>query len=74
MYLLASFASVMLMAQSALHAATLVLSGSPPTPGTNDIYNFTGASRDSLNVGDGSANAEGHRRTGSSDRTNYDCW
>jgi autotransporter-associated beta strand protein len=40
-------------------AASLTLSTSAPTPGTNDVYNFTGAGRDAQNVSDGSSYADG---------------
>jgi DUF1680 family protein len=40
-------------------AATLTFSISAPTPGSNDVYNFVGASHDGANVGDGSVFADG---------------
>lgn len=41
------------------YALTLALSTTAPTPGANDIYNFTGASHDGVNVGNGAAYANG---------------
>ncbi len=40
-------------------AGTLSITGNAPTPGTNDVYNFVGAAHDGVNVGDGSAFADG---------------
>jgi len=40
-------------------AATLTLTGSTPTPDAYDIYNFSGASHDGANVGNGAAYADG---------------
>jgi hypothetical protein len=40
-------------------AVTLSLSSATPTPGTNDIYNFAGASHDGANVSDGGTYADG---------------
>jgi hypothetical protein len=52
-------AGAMFLADAALRAATLTLSTTAPTPGTNDIYNFSGASHEGANVGDGGAYADG---------------
>lgn len=49
----------LLLAQTVAPAASLTLSAGAPTPGTNDLYNFAGASRDGLNVSDGGAYADG---------------
>jgi len=53
------FTIVVLCLTLPVSAATLTIGLSAPTPGTNDIYNFTGAARDGLNVSDGSAYADG---------------
>jgi len=42
-----------------ISAATLTLSVTGPTPGANDIYNFSGAPSDGKNVGNGTAQADG---------------
>jgi hypothetical protein len=42
-----------------VQAATLTIGTSAPTPGTNDIYNFSGAARDGMNVGNGFAYTDG---------------
>lgn len=41
------------------HAFSLGLYATTPVPGTNDIYNFIGASHDGANVGNGAAYADG---------------
>jgi DUF1680 family protein len=56
---IALVAGAMLMAGAILRAASLTLSVSAPTPGTNDIYNFSGASHDGANVCAGGAYADG---------------
>ena len=52
-------AGAMFLADAVLRAASLTLSTTAPAPGTNDIYNFSGASNDGANVGDGAAYADG---------------
>ncbi|HXB60700.1 MAG TPA: beta-L-arabinofuranosidase domain-containing protein [Candidatus Acidoferrales bacterium] len=42
-----------------LSAATLTISPTGPTPGTYDIYNFSGASHDGANAGNGSTFPDG---------------
>ena len=37
------FATAILCLTLPVSAATLTITANPPTPGTNDIYNFTGA-------------------------------
>ncbi len=49
----------MILSEAVLRAASLALSSSAPTPGSNDIYNFSGASHDGVNVSDGAAYADG---------------
>ncbi|HLX72249.1 MAG TPA: hypothetical protein VKV04_21740, partial [Verrucomicrobiae bacterium] len=49
----------MILSEAVLRAASLALSSSAPTPGSNDIYNFSGASHDGANVSDGAAYADG---------------
>lgn len=51
--------SAMLSTDVVLRGASLALTSASPAPSPNDIYNFTGASRDGLNVCDGSAYADG---------------
>jgi hypothetical protein len=41
------------LAVASAHAASLTLTPTAPTPGANDIYNFTGAAADGGNVNDG---------------------
>ena len=48
-----------LMVETILRAASLTLSAAVPAPGTNDIYNFSGAGHDGANVSDGGAYADG---------------
>src|ERR1017187_5312279 len=57
--LVALAAGAMVMAEASILAASLTLSASSPAPGTNDIYNFSGASHDGANVCDGVAYADG---------------
>jgi alpha-D-xyloside xylohydrolase len=47
-----STAVVMIAAVDSAGAATLAFYTNAPTPGAADVYNFTGATRDGLNVGD----------------------
>src|SRR5262249_38837696 len=56
---IALLASAIFMAETILRAASLTLSATAPTPGTNDIYNFSGASHDGANVCNGGAYADG---------------
>lgn len=49
----------MLLANAVLRAASLMLSATAPTPGADDIYNFSGSSHDGANVCDGAAYADG---------------
>ena len=53
------FATAILCLTLSVPAATLTITTSAPTPGTNDIYNFTGAPHDGANVGDGGSYADG---------------
>jgi hypothetical protein len=57
--LVALAAGAMVMADAILRAASLTLTATTPTPGTNDIYNFSGASHDGANVSYGGAYADG---------------
>ncbi|MBW8780323.1 MAG: hypothetical protein JF599_00325 [Verrucomicrobia bacterium] len=55
-----AFLSVGLGLPLALPAATLSYQTATPTPGANDVSNFTGAARDSDNIsGDGSSDGVG---------------
>lgn len=52
-------ACIVALQQHTVYSAALTLLTTTPTPGTNDIYNFAGASRDGLNVSDGASYADG---------------
>ena len=53
------FATLALCLTLPIRAATLIITANTPTPGPYDIYNFTGAPHDGVNVSDGGAYTDG---------------